>query len=150
MVKLLLQARANVDEGNCWGNNSVLAAASSGNLAILRTLIAARACLNEADISGRTPLTAAIAANHLDALQLLIEGRADVDDMYYGWSDIPLHAAAAAGQLEVVRLLLRAQADVNASRSPGSRSCIAFRVQVVILFCFSSDIQGLESRGIRA
>ena len=78
--------------------------------------------MNEADISGRTPLTAAIAANHLDVLQLLIEGRANVDDMYYGWSDIPLHAAAAAGQLEVVRLLLHAEADVNASRSPGSPS----------------------------
>ena len=70
--------RADVDEGNCWGNHAALAAASSGNVEILKSLIAAQASLNEADISGRTPLTAAITSNRLDALELLIQAGANV------------------------------------------------------------------------
>ena len=151
MVRILLEARANVDQENCWGNRSVLAAAASGHLGILHSLIAAQASLNEADISGRTPLTAAIAANRVDALQLLIHARANVDDMYYGWADIPLHAAASAGQLEVVRLLLRAQANVNASGTPDTslaKLCLLLLLKKHNLVQLSSECSALSCMSV--
>ena len=73
VVKLLLDAGADVDEQICFGRTSLWWAAAGGNKDMTILLLDAGARINVADKGGVTPLHEAVSLHDIGMVQLLIE-----------------------------------------------------------------------------
>jgi hypothetical protein len=119
---LLRHNGADLDvRGNC-GRNPLHAAASSGNLEVVRILIEYDpAYINARELDGWTPLFWASRDHNFKdgpVVRLLLEHGADINaQSQSGWT--PLHVASNWGAPEVVRLLLEHGADVEAKDNDG-------------------------------
>jgi hypothetical protein len=112
IVRLLLEAKADVNVRDNDGRTALYIAASNGHEAVVKLLLEAKADANVGDRYGVTPLYIAASNGHEAIVKLLLEAKADanVRDRYGGTA---LYCAASNGHEEVVKLLLEAKADVN-------------------------------------
>jgi ankyrin repeat protein len=83
VTKLLLEAKANVNQADKQGNNTPLILAIKNNqIEIVKLLLEAKVDVNQADSSGYTPLGLAITECKNDSFQmvkLLLEAKADIN-----------------------------------------------------------------------
>jgi ankyrin repeat protein len=107
VVKLLLNAGAEVNIAGTSGYTPLQSASIQGYKEIVNLLLSAGAEVNIPDISGATPLQLASKRGYREVVELLLSAGADVNDT-------SLHVASRNGHKEVVEQLLNAGADVNA------------------------------------
>lgn len=79
VVKLLLDAGADVDGSDSEGRTALRAAAWGGHEEIVNMLLEYGASVDKADSSGRTPLIAAAYMGHLETVEMLLDRGAQVN-----------------------------------------------------------------------
>lgn len=119
IIKVLLEAGADVNAKSHWRKSTpLMAAANGGQAEAVQFLINSRADLKVKDSLGRTCLFDAVGSRDKKTLQVLIDSGADVnasDD----WGITPLMCVAVGNSIELVKILLAAGADVNAKDNYG-------------------------------
>lgn len=129
LVRLLLDAGADVDRPNTRGITPLYAAARSGRLLVIDTLLDAGASTSAiCQGDGRSPLHGAAHSGETEAAARLLEVKADVTQRSSSGAT-PLHIACSRGRVEVVRLLLDASAPIDAS-CVDSRGCTPLHIAV--------------------
>ncbi|MCJ1265803.1 hypothetical protein MMC22_005684 [Lobaria immixta] len=124
IVKLLLNAKADVNILEPHVGTALHLATSQGYHEIVQLLLAAEA---EVDIQNGAKVTAlhlAVEKNHLEIVKLLLMAGAAVNTQDY-MKRAALHGAVTKGHLEIVKLLLAARADVNTKSDEGTALCLA-------------------------
>jgi ankyrin repeat protein len=112
VVRLLVEAGADVHARSAGGFSPLLFAARHGDTLSTAILIDAGAHVNDAAKDGTSALTVAIASGHEDTALLLLERGADAGDDRAGYT--PLHAAVSKNALKAAQALLAKGADSNA------------------------------------
>lgn len=158
IVRLLLDARSNVNGTDSDGNTPLQKSIMSGNINIVRTLLNAGADVNApASEEKLVPLQVAIQCFSVPIIILLLQYGADCNAPLQKGQCTVLYTAVKYGNLRIVSLLLEAGADINA---PGttSRDVIPLdtaaalgRLDIVSLLIENDpDTEGLEVRCHRA
>jgi uncharacterized protein len=104
-------------------DQTLIAAAGTGDLAGVERLIREGASVAARDNRGRTALLAATHGNHVAAARALIAAGADVnakDDI----QDSPFLYAGAEGRIEILKMTLAAGADLNSTNRYGGTALI--------------------------
>lgn len=118
VVRLLLEAGAKTELGDCFRTTPLHQAAVYGHPQVARLLLDARADTEARDRFRETALHAAAGQGHVDLVRQLLDAGADKEAR----EDIghrPLHVAAKKGHLDVVRLLVDSRADAEAEDEYG-------------------------------
>jgi cytohesin len=126
VVKVLVEAGAEVDVRDDGGGTPLHDAATRGNVEMLHYLKAAGSWVDALDNSGRTVLHCAVLSGKSPAVkEVLSWGAIDVDARANGRLT-PLHLAATKGFLKVAEVLIEAGADVNAvmEEEPGVEATV--------------------------
>lgn len=124
IVRLLLEAGAQVDAVDEDGRSALHLAASEGHLEVMRQLFAAGIDVNRPSTRGATALHNAAWAGRLGAVELLLSHGANAT-LSAGRQGTPLHWAVSgatqnAGQhLEIARRLIDVPVDINAVNHAG-------------------------------
>ncbi|WP_081488941.1 ankyrin repeat domain-containing protein [Cupriavidus basilensis] len=105
-------------------DHNLLAAATLGDLELVKRLLASGASAQAADERGRSALLVAVYSRHTEVAKALVAAGADVNrkDME---SNSPFLLAASTGQLELVQLALAHGADLNSTDSYDNTALIA-------------------------
>lgn len=114
IVEMLINAGADVNAKDSFGNTTLRIAAGSRNKDIAKLLIDAGADVNAKDSSGNTTLR--IAVGDKDITKLLIDAGADVNAKDSS-GNTALTIAAYAGSEDVVELLIKAGANIKEDSS---------------------------------
>eukprot|EP00438_Fugacium_kawagutii_P006482 Skav231966 [mRNA] locus=scaffold2806:277333:290231:+ [translate_table: standard] len=118
VVKLLLQANADVASFAIDEMSPLQIAAKHGHVEVARCLVEAKALLHDNRRGHCSPLQIASERGHVKVVRLLILAGDDPDcNGRYGRT--PLQLACERGDLEMVRLLLRSGADINQKSTCG-------------------------------
>lgn len=112
VVRLLLEADANIYLSTYFEDTPLGLAASKGNLEIVLLLLQASADPNNGGL--QSPLYAAINIEDFEITRTLIEAGADVNSKTESYIT-PLMVAATRGNLYLVELLVNSGANVNAT-----------------------------------
>ncbi len=111
-AKLLIEAGAEVNFRDFWGQSLLSLAVRTNDCDCLKTLLATRADTNHPDEHGNTALMLAISLGKTDCAKLLIEAGADVNQPdEHGRTALML--ASFDGNSDCTKLLIEAGADVN-------------------------------------
>uniref|UniRef100_A0A0G4HY28 Uncharacterized protein n=1 Tax=Chromera velia CCMP2878 TaxID=1169474 RepID=A0A0G4HY28_9ALVE len=123
IVRLLIEAKANLDLQDKRGRTALISASEAGHTEIVHLLINAKAELDRLSFTPdeysllrdgqETALIRASSKGHTDIVRLLIDAKADINAK--SESGTALLRAASRSSEEIVRLLLEAGADVNIS-----------------------------------
>ena len=118
IVRLLIDAGADLDKADDFGRTQLLVASENGYLEVVELLIKAGAKLDMVDVYGVTPLYSACQYGHFEVVELLIKAGADTDK---ATNDrvTPLYIACQYGHLDVVRLLVVSGADKDKADNDG-------------------------------
>ena len=100
-------------------SDQLVAAATRGDLELLKELLRRGADVNGTNSYGGRALRAAISGNHCNAADLLLESGATLEQKGDATRN-PLHLAAGRGYKDIVELLLNRGADVNAGIESGN------------------------------
>jgi hypothetical protein len=113
LIRFLLNAGADVNKTDNFGNTPLYEASCKGHKAIVELLLQRGANVNQADCNFRTPLYWAVCNGHKIIVKLLLNAtKADVNKPdCYGYT--LLNSACSKGNKEIVELLVNAGADVN-------------------------------------
>lgn len=137
VVRLLLDAGADGDRADRFGEVPLLDACQRGHVGVVRVLLAAGAGTDPPCRRLGTPLHAACCGGHVEAVRLLLAAGADKDTDSGGRGWTPLYRACLAGRLEAAEVLLAAGADKERSddygRTPLYTACERGHVEVVRL-----------------
>ncbi len=109
IVRMLIDAGANVNVQDEWGNTPLHEATSLGRVEIAQMLIDARANVNVQDNDGGTPLHRAAEFGKTEIAQMLIDAKADLNVQAKN-GRTALHGAAELERVEIVRMLIDAGA----------------------------------------
>jgi len=115
VVKVLADARANIDRRNANGETAIMLAALGGHRSVVEFLISKEAQINQ---PGWTALLYAATNGHLEIIKILIENHAYIDSSPDNGLT-PLMMAARAGHISVVRYLLEEGADASLQNDRG-------------------------------
>ncbi|CAG8058594.1 unnamed protein product [Penicillium salamii] len=113
MVRMLLDAHADVNAQSAYDGNSLQAAAYGGHFEMVRMLLDTHVDLNAQGGRYGNALQAAAHGGHVEVVRTLLDTYIDVN-IKGGIYGNALQAAADGRHVEVMRLLLDAHADVNA------------------------------------
>eukprot|EP01034_Spumella_vulgaris_P025289 gene25289-31727_t len=103
------------------GQTSLIIAASTGNVDIVKILLGHRANVYIKDDDGVSALYIACLKGHLEIAKLIIDADADVDvQTKTGYT--PLMIATIHNRLEIVQLLLNSEADTSVRDNTGQRA----------------------------
>ena len=116
IVRLLLMAEANVEEGH--PSKPLATACLHGDAQIGGLLLQARANPNTEDGNGQAPLHIAAAVGSTRLVRLLIQSAADIEQRG-SRQQSALHAAALNGSPALLRLLISSAADIAAQDCKG-------------------------------
>ena len=151
VVRLLLEAKADVEAKDNYGQTALYCAAQDGHEEVVRLLLEAKADIEAKNNDGWTALHWAVWDGHKEVVRLLLEAKADVEAKDNdGWT--ALHKAAWHGHEDVVRLLLEAKADVEAKDNEGQtalyRAAWHGRKEVLrLLFKAKADVEAKDNDG---
>ena len=118
LIKLLIEAGANVNAKENDGRTPLMCAADKGHSEIVKLLIENGADVNAKNNYGHTSLMCAAGKGHTEIVKLLIEKGANVNAKN-NYGRTPLMYAADEGHTETVKLLIEKGADVNAKDKDG-------------------------------
>jgi ankyrin repeat protein len=104
-------------------DRNLIAAATLGDLELVKRLLAAGASAQATDERGRNALLVAVYSRHTEVAKALVAAGADVNRKDIE-SNSPFLLAAATGQLEVVQLALAHGADLNGTDKNDSTALI--------------------------
>ncbi|CAK9076430.1 unnamed protein product [Durusdinium trenchii] len=114
VVRLLLEARADMESTVQEGSTALQAASGKEHLEVVRELLQAGANKNAAALNGFTALKLASSKGYVEVVQELLKAGAETESL--GRNDkTALHLASLKGHLEVVQELLASRADTNAT-----------------------------------
>ena len=119
LVRMLVEAGADVDAPGWMDETPLHAAIEKGNIEIVRILVEAGADVNKPGWMGTTPLALAIEKGNAEILEILLSATpaSDGDNPALsqpGWMDATLlHDAIEENNEELVRMLVEAGADVD-------------------------------------
>jgi len=127
VVKLLLDAGADVHKRDNGGWTALMCAAKSGLSEVIRALVERGAEVNASNHQGDTPLILAAKKGHTDVAKALIAAGANVNaktndkdyELVMAYVT-PLMAATISGSTEIAKALIEAKADVNAKDKFGN------------------------------
>src|SRR5271154_3699291 len=112
VVRLLLEAKANVDAEDKGGLTALYWGAENGHETVVRLLLESKANVNAKDDNGYTALHGAAEKGYEAVVRVLLEAKANVDTKS-NCGLTALYWAADSGRKAVVRLLLEAKANVS-------------------------------------
>ena len=113
-ASLLVEARANVNQGDRDGATPLFLASQSGHAECVELLLSHRADMEQARAdSGATPLLVACENGYSSIARLLLELAADKTRARSDTGATPFFVAAERGHLEIVELLLEFGVDKN-------------------------------------
>ena len=126
-VRLLLEARADVEATVIDNDTALLQATFQGRVSVVKALLEARASTESMTDDDSTPLSVAAhegAEAHRKIVRLLLQARADTEATNCD-NETPLFVASEFGNESVVSVLLRARADPNAENHEGRTPMLA-------------------------
>jgi len=123
VVRVLLEAKAEVNAKMNNGGTALILASSYGHLDVVKALLDAKADANAKAGNGGMALMLASEKGHLEVVQALLDAKADVNGKANDGMT-PLIFASQFGHLDVVQKLLAAKADVNFNPSKGGTALI--------------------------
>ncbi len=112
IVRLLLEAGANLEAGNAKGSTPLLLAAENDRGEIIRYLLEKGARVDGPAGDSSSPLKTAAGLGNESAVRALLDGGADINSQKDG-SLTPLMAACVMGKVDTVRTLLYLGANVH-------------------------------------
>ncbi|XP_031330499.1 ankyrin repeat domain-containing protein 50 isoform X1 [Photinus pyralis] len=118
VVKVLLQAGADVDQADGDGWTPLRAAAWGGHTEVVELLVKHGCALDSVDAENRTALRAAAWSGHEEIVKILLENGANVNLTDHE-GRTALIAAAYMGHAEIVEHLLNHGADINHADADG-------------------------------
>ena len=118
VVRLLLEAGANKDAANRFGDTALMIAIKNGSRKVVQLLTDAGADKDAAKGLGAAALMIAAESGHLEVVRLLLEAGADKDAATQD-RQTALMFAAENNRLKVVRMLLEAGADKDVMNRNG-------------------------------
>lgn len=104
-VLRMLDAGASVETMDETGVTPLMAAASQGNIGIIRTLLERHACVDSTDLAGCRALQYAIAAGKLEAVQLLLPLGSNLEAASAAGNDL-LTTALETGDMKIFQTIL--------------------------------------------
>ncbi|CAE7230422.1 Ank3 [Symbiodinium natans] len=107
VLRSLLQARADKDSKNAFGDTALICASRQGHVEIARSLLEAGTNMDLQNFDGETALLCASGKGHIEVVRLLLAEGAS-KDLTNGEGTTALTRAAGKGHFGVVRLLLEA------------------------------------------
>jgi len=134
MVKLLIQARARLEDTNHNKDTALLVAINAGYKDITKMLIEARGGVSVPARDGRTPLIIAADKNQCDVVRMLIAADANVnkaDNM----GRTALSVAAEAGNVPIVAELLRGKNVSLEKPSSQGKTVLMYALQSLKGYC---------------
>lgn len=105
IVKMLIEAGANVNKPTSTGSTPLRGAAFNGHCDIMNVLIDNGADLNFANVVGQSPLLISVMRGHLKATELLLDKGADHNQRTIHNHSV-IHLAAGKGHLDILQMLL--------------------------------------------
>jgi hypothetical protein len=114
--------KANLNARDAHGLTPLVAAASSGDAAAVKSLLAQGAAVNAATADGRTPLIAAAQSGKIEIVAVLIAAGADLNWSARG-TGTALNVAENTGQAQIAALLLASGAH-STGKSVGDTVCV--------------------------
>ena len=117
-VRVLLNARANIEEEDANGATPLFTAVKKGHPAIVRRLLDAGARIDKTNDLAVTPLVMAIWRGHPEVAQILLDKGADTKITCKGQTALRIAIMQCA--TEFVRMLIKAGADTNAADNCGA------------------------------
>ncbi|CAM9780633.1 unnamed protein product, partial [Scytosiphon promiscuus] len=114
VVRVLLDAKADVHAVNGTGRTALHLTSASGNSAAVRLLLERGANPSCPSYDGSTPLHCAAEKGHYEIAEMLIRAGAPAGIVKQTTGTTPLHMAAQMCNISVLRLLLREGAPVDA------------------------------------
>ena len=115
IVKLLADARADLDKRNSTNESAIMLAALAGHRTVVEFLLSREAQINH---PGWTPIIYAASNGHTDIIKVLIENHAYIDSSSTNGLT-SLMMASRGGHLQAVKLLLDEDADANLKNDRG-------------------------------
>jgi ankyrin repeat protein len=119
VVRLLLEAKADVNVKDSHGETALYRAVRNGHAAVVKLLLEAKADINVKSDFGATVLHWAAGEGHEAIVKLLLEAKANVN-VKNNFEATVLHWAAGNGHEAIVKLLLEVKADVNVEDTDGT------------------------------
>jgi len=112
VLRVLLEAGADVDGRGSDGETALMMAASAGARESVELLLDAKADVNAMDFEHQTPLKRALETGDIDMLRLLVAAGAQVE-LGYSAQSSPLKYCLTCSSPDEVRVLLQGKADVQ-------------------------------------
>jgi ankyrin repeat protein len=112
VLKVLVDAKADVSARSFQGQTPLFVAAQRGNVKAVKALLAVGANVNDAIYNGATPLLAASASGNLPIVKALLAAGADVNHVANGGTTAIL-AAVCGMHIPTVSTLIAAGANLN-------------------------------------
>ena len=129
IVRLLINAGADVDASNDFGSTPLLRAVEVVNLEIVELLLNAGADVDASDDFKSAPLLYAANHGHTDIVAMLLRygANANIKDSV---GNTPLHLCAYYGDIHMAKMLVQYGVDINAKNRFGSKAIETARHEI--------------------
>ena len=151
MVKVLLEAKSDVNQSDNDGCTALHFAAREGYNEVVKILLEGKAEVNQKDHDGWTALRLAAFYGYNEMVKILLEAKAEVNSTS-NTGRTALHFGCQKGNKDVVTTLLAANADVNVKEKDGDtalhKSIYCGKVDVVqVVLEAKADIKLRNAEG---
>jgi hypothetical protein len=141
MVKLLLEAGANIESKDNNGQTPLWWAARSSNVAMVKLLLEAGANIESKDTNGQTPLWWAARNSNVAMVKLLLEAGTNIESKDTS-GQTPLWWAARNSNVDMVKLLLEAGANIESKDDNSQTPLFAIEPTRVDPVVFGAPVLG--------
>ncbi|CAH1783918.1 unnamed protein product [Owenia fusiformis] len=117
-LEMLLNAGAEVNRSDAFGNTACHYAAEDGSCDILDYLILRAACIDIPDMTNKTPLMKAVQTGQIQSVKTLVKAKCHVNARNMN-GDIALHLACRLADMDIITYLMIAGSDKNCQNDKG-------------------------------